>query len=153
MTAPAIPGPPARPAHPGVPAGDLAHTAEPARYQPDAGDAPPEPEAGARHPGRWAAANWRWFLLVWLVALIVLAANAPGRMIFDTKLGVDINAAEFIERLWPLWNPREWFGTLQNQYIGYAIPMAPFFLIGQALQLPVWVVERLWLSLLVAAGF
>jgi arabinofuranan 3-O-arabinosyltransferase len=153
VTAPAIPGPPARPAHPGVPAGDLAHTAEPARYQPDAGDAPPEPEAGARHPGRWAAANWRWFLLVWLVALIVLAANAPGRMIFDTKLGVDINAAEFIERLWPLWNPREWFGTLQNQYIGYAIPMAPFFLLGQALQLPVWVVERLWLSLLVAAGF
>ena len=107
----------------------------------------------ARHPGRWAAANWRWFLLVWLVALIVLAANAPGRMIFDTKLGVDINAAEFIERLWPLWNPREWFGTLQNQYIGYAIPMAPFFLLGQALQLPVWVIERLWLSLLVAAGF
>ncbi|HTZ26212.1 MAG TPA: alpha-(1-_3)-arabinofuranosyltransferase family protein [Streptosporangiaceae bacterium] len=114
---------------------------------------PPEPEAGERRPGRWAAASWRWFLLVWLVALIVLAANARGRMIFDTKLGVDLNAAEFIERLWPLWNPREWFGTLQNQYIGYAIPMAPFFLLGQALQLPVWVIERLWLSLLIAAGF
>ena len=153
MTAPAIPGPPARPAHPGVAAGDLPRGAEPARYQPDAGDAAPGPEAVPRRPGRWSAASWRWFLLVWLVALIVLAANAPGRIIFDTKLGVDINAAEFIERLWPLWNPREWFGTLQNQYIGYAIPMAPFFLLGQALQLPVWVIERLWLSLLVAAGF
>jgi arabinofuranan 3-O-arabinosyltransferase len=140
VTAPAIPGPPA-------------HPAEPARYQPDAGDTRLEPEVGARHSGRWTAANWRWFLLVWLVALIILAANAPGRMIFDTKLGVDINAAEFIERLWPLWNPREWLGTLQNQYIGYAIPMAPFFLLGQALKLPVWMIERLWLSLLVAAGF
>jgi arabinofuranan 3-O-arabinosyltransferase len=146
VTAPAIPGPPARPAHPARPA-------EPARYQPDPGETRPEPEAGARHPGRWTAASWRWFLLVWLVALIILAANAPGRMIFDTKLGVDINAAEFFERLWPLWNPREWFGTLQNQYIGYAIPMAPFFLLGQALKVPVWMIERLWLSLLVAAGF
>ena len=54
-------------------------------------------------------------------------------MIFDTKLGVDIDAAEFLARLWPLWNPLEWLGTLQDQYIGYAIPMAPFFLIGQVL--------------------
>jgi arabinofuranan 3-O-arabinosyltransferase len=145
VTAPAIPGPPARPAHPAHP--------EPARCQPGAGDTRPEPDTVARPPGRWGAANWRWFLLVWLLALVVLAANAPGRMIFDTKLGVDINAAEFIERLWPLWNPREWFGTLQNQYIGYAIPMAPFFLLGQALHLPVWVIERLWLSLLIAVGF
>jgi arabinofuranan 3-O-arabinosyltransferase len=146
VTAPAIPGPPARPAHPGV-------QPPPLTPRPAAADTRPEPEAGARRPKPWAAASWRWFLVVWLVALIVLAANAPGRMIFDTKLGVDLNAAEFIERLWPLWNPREWFGTLQNQYIGYAIPMAPFFLLGQALQLPVWVIERLWLSLLIAVGF
>ncbi len=146
MTAPAIPGPPARPAYPADPAG-------PAHHRPDAGGTRPGPEPGAGRPRRWPAASWRWFLLVWLVALAVLAANDPGRMIFDTKLGVDINAAEFIERLWPLWNPREWFGTLQNQYIGYAIPMAPFFLLGQALRVPVWVIERLWLSLLIAAGF
>ena len=57
-------------------------------------------------------------------------------MIFDTKLGVDIDAAGFYARLWPLWNPLEWFGTLQNQYIGYAVPMAPFFLAGQALRGP-----------------
>jgi arabinofuranan 3-O-arabinosyltransferase len=152
VTAPAIPGPSARPARPAE-----AQPAGLARYRPDARDAGTAPDSGAGpradRPWRWPASSWRWFLLVWLVALIVLAANAPGRMIFDTKLGVDINAAEFIERLWPLWNPREWFGTLQNQYIGYAIPMAPFFLLGQALQVPVWMIERLWLSLLIATGF
>jgi arabinofuranan 3-O-arabinosyltransferase len=74
-------------------------------------------------------------------------------MIFDSKLGVDIDAAGFYSRLWPLWNPLEWFGTLQDQYIGYAIPMAPFFLAGQLLHLPVWIIERLWLSLLVAVAF
>jgi arabinofuranan 3-O-arabinosyltransferase len=92
-------------------------------------------------------------LLVWLVALIILVANHPGQMIFDTKLGVDIDASDFLARLWPLWDPREWLGTLQDQYIGYAIPMAPFFLIGQAMRLPIWMIERLWLSLLIAAGF
>jgi arabinofuranan 3-O-arabinosyltransferase len=123
-----------------------------------AGYAPRRPDAGRYEPAggaprQWAASSWRWFLLAWLIALIAFAANDPGRMIFDTKLGVDIDAAGFYARLWPLWNPLEWFGTLQDQYIGYAIPMGPFFLIGQTLHIPVWIIERLWLSLLVAAGF
>ncbi len=139
MTAPAIPG---------RPAGFLrAAPGRPADSQADAG------EPRARRPPAWSSASWRWFLLVWLLALIVFAANDPGRMIFDTKLGVDINAASFFARLWPLWNPLAWFGTLQNQYIGYAIPMGPFFLAGQLVRMPVWLIERLWLSLLFAVGF
>lgn len=106
--------------------------------------APPEPPS---------ATSGRWFMLAWLLAFIILAANASGRMIFDTKLGVDIDPAGFYARLWHLWNPQEWFGTLQDQYIGYAIPMAPFYLAGQLLHVPVWITERLWLSLLVALGF
>ncbi|HEY2687283.1 MAG TPA: alpha-(1-_3)-arabinofuranosyltransferase family protein [Streptosporangiaceae bacterium] len=142
MTAPAIPG---------------------GRYLRGAQGPSPDREVTGRGPlaGRlqggglraWPAASGRWFLLVWLLALIVFTVNDPGRMIFDTKLGVDIDAAGFYARLWPLWNPLEWFGTLQNQYIGYAVPMGPFFLAGQALRIPVWVIERLWLSLLVAAGY
>jgi arabinofuranan 3-O-arabinosyltransferase len=31
--------------------------------------------------------------------------------------------------------------------------MAPFYLAGQLLKIPVWLTERLWLSLLVAVGF
>jgi len=135
MTAPAIPG------RAGL---------RPALDPPWTADAAP---SHARRPHGWSAGGWRWFLLVWLLALIVLALNHSGRMIFDTKLGVDTNAANFYARLWPLWNPLEWFGTLQNQYIGYAIPMGPFFLAGQLLRLPVWLIERLWLSLLVAVGF
>jgi len=138
VTAPAIPGAVARYLR-GIP--------EPPRD--------PDVQAGPQgsRPPPWSAASGRWVLLIWLVALIILAANAPGRMIFDTKLGVDIDASDFLARLWPLWNPREWLGTLQDQYIGYAIPMAPFFLIGQAMRLPIWVIERLWLSTLIAAGF
>jgi arabinofuranan 3-O-arabinosyltransferase len=111
---------------------------------------PPDPPA-ARRLG--PVSERGWVLLVWLAALGIFLATATGRMIFDTKLGVDIDAAGFYARLWPLWNPLDWFGTLQDQYIGYAVPMAPFFLVGQLAQLPVWIIERLWLSLLVAAAF
>ncbi|HVB42367.1 MAG TPA: alpha-(1-_3)-arabinofuranosyltransferase family protein [Streptosporangiaceae bacterium] len=90
---------------------------------------------------------------VWLVALLVLLACHTGQMFFDTKLGVDIDPLGFYRQLWQLWNPWEWLGTLQDQYIGYAFPMAPFYLVGQLLKVPVWLTERLWLSVLIAAGF
>ena len=107
----------------------------------------------ARQPAEPAEVRVRWWLLaVWLLALIMFLATDSGRVVFDTKLGVDIDPAGFLTRLWPLWNPREFFGTLQDQYIGYAIPMAPFFLAGHLL-LPAWIVERLWLSVLVATAF
>jgi arabinofuranan 3-O-arabinosyltransferase len=95
----------------------------------------------------------RWIALVWLVVFLLLIANAPGRIFFDTKLGVDIAPGDFLARLWQLWNPNEWLGTLQDQYVGYAFPMAPFYLLAESLRMPVWLTERLWLSLLVAVGF
>ena len=96
----------------------------------------------------------RWcFPAVFLISLVVFISTATGQMISDTKLGVDIDAAGFLGRLWQLWNPLEWFGMLQNQYIGYGIPMAPFFLLGQLAHVPVWVIERLWLATLVTVGF
>ncbi len=103
---------------------------------------------------RWSDLRDRWwFLIVFLVALTILCGTNTGRLFFDTKLGVDIDAREFLVRLWSLWNPLEWLGSLQDQYIGYAIPMAPFFLAGQLLHIPVWLIERLWLSVLLAVGF
>jgi len=122
---------------------------------------PARPAAGRAEPGRprsgppaaeRPAPGARWFLLVWLLALVVLAANHPGRMVFDTKLGVDIDPAGFYARLWHLWNPLEWLGTLQDQYIGYAFPMAPFYLVARVIGVPVWLTERLWMSLLIAVG-
>jgi arabinofuranan 3-O-arabinosyltransferase len=105
-------------------------------------------------PGRPVQLRDRWcFLGVFLISLLVFVSTDTGRMIFDTKLGVDINAAGFLTRLWQLWDPLEWFGTLQNQYIGYAVPMAPFFLLGQLAHLPVWLIERLWLATLITVGF
>jgi arabinofuranan 3-O-arabinosyltransferase len=133
----------------------------PARYQENGRpplriEWPREPGQPGRpgEPGEPVRLRDRWcFPAVFLIALLVFAGTDAGRMIFDTKLGVDIDAAGFLSRLWPLWNPLEWFGTLQDQYIGYAIPMAPFFLLGQLAHVPVWLIERLWLAVLITVGF
>ena len=95
----------------------------------------------------------RWTIAVAIAALAVLTATRPGRIFFDTKLGVDIDPAGFLARLWPLWNPLEWFGAMQDQYIGYAFPIAPFYLLAHGLGVPAWAAERAWLALLVAVGF
>ena len=116
---------------------------------------------GGRRPrwlwGGWGDAAMRagrcWLLLVWGLALIALLATHPGRMTFDTKLGVDIDPVGFYQRLWHLWNPLEWQGSLQDQYIGYAFPMGLYYLVAHAVHLPVWIAERLWMSILIAVGF
>jgi len=94
-----------------------------------------------------------WSALVWLGAFAVLLANDPGRMFFETKLSVDLNPGGFYASLWHLMDPLNTFGALNNQAIGYALPMAPFYLLGHLAHVPVWLTERLWLSLIIAVGF
>ena len=98
-------------------------------------------------------AGRQWAALVWGLTLAAVGVQDPGQMTFDTKLGVNIDPVGFYERLWHLWNPLEWLGSLQDQYIGYAFPMGLFYLTAHALHVPVWVAERLWMSLLVTVAF
>ena len=109
---------------------------------------PPEPAdarlADARRTdARLAWPRWtsgpvlRWSALVGLGAFLVLLANDPGRMFFDTKLSVDLNAWGYYASLWHLMDPLNTFGALNNQAVGYAVPMAPFYLAGQLAHVPV----------------
>jgi arabinofuranan 3-O-arabinosyltransferase len=130
----------------------------PAIIDPPAPPAPPAPQPQlapqAPPPPGQRVLRDRWlFLVAFMLALAILASTDTGRIFYDTKLGVDIDAGQFLSRLWSLWNPREWLGSLEDQYIGYAIPMAPFYLAGQLLHIPIWLIERLWLALLLAVGF
>jgi arabinofuranan 3-O-arabinosyltransferase len=95
----------------------------------------------------------RWSVLVGLGVFLILLANDPGRMFFDTKLSVDLNPWGYYASLWHLMNPLNTFGALNNQAVGYAVPMAPFYLAGQLAHVPVWLTERLWLALIIAVGF
>jgi arabinofuranan 3-O-arabinosyltransferase len=120
---------------------------------------PPEPADAHPADARPAWPRWtsgsvlRWSALVGLGAFLLLLANDPGRMFFDTKLSVDLNAWGFYASLWHLMDPLNTFGALNNQAVGYAVPMAPFYLAGQLAHVPVWLIERLWLALIIAVGF
>ncbi|MBW8822283.1 MAG: DUF3367 domain-containing protein, partial [Streptomyces sp.] len=95
----------------------------------------------------------RWLLGFWAVVFVLFLVVHPGRQTFDTKLGVTTDPGRFLADLGQLWHDQGSFGGIQDQYVGYLWPMLPFYWLGHALQLPVWLVERLWLSLIVSVAF
>lgn len=95
----------------------------------------------------------RWLLGFWAVAFVLFLAVQPGRQTFDTKLGVTVDPGQFLADLGQLWHDRAGFGGIQDQYVGYLWPMLPFYWLCDLLRLPVWLAERLWLSLIVSVAF
>ncbi|MFC8127682.1 alpha-(1-_3)-arabinofuranosyltransferase family protein [Streptomyces sp. NPDC057302] len=110
------------------------------------------PTADAPEPGRGPRSK-RWLLGFWAVVFVLFLAVKPGRMTFDTKLGVAVDPWQFLSDLGQLWHDRGGFGGIQDQYVGYTWPMLPFYGLAKLVQLPVWFAERLWMSLIVATAF
>jgi arabinofuranan 3-O-arabinosyltransferase len=81
------------------------------------------------------------------VTLLVLL-QAPGRIVPETKLDVLLDPTRFLGRALATWDPSAAFGRVQNQAVGYLFPMGAFTALGRALAVPPWVVQRLWISLL-----
>jgi arabinofuranan 3-O-arabinosyltransferase len=95
----------------------------------------------------------RWLLGFWAVVFVLFLAVHPGRQTFDTKLGVTVDPGQFLSDLGQLWHDRGSFGGIQDQYAGYLWPMLPFYWLAHTAHLPVWLAERLWLSLVVSVAF
>ncbi|MBT2528727.1 DUF3367 domain-containing protein [Streptomyces sp. ISL-99] len=94
-----------------------------------------------------------WLLGFWAATLVAFLAASPGRMTFETKLGVALDPFRFLSDLGELWHSRTGFGGIFDQYIGYAFPMLPFYALADLAHLPVWLAERLWLSIVVTTAF
>lgn len=80
-------------------------------------------------------------------------AQQPGKVLPDTKLDLSVDPWGFLGRSLQLWEPEGFAGQLQNQTYGYLFPMGPFYGLGQAAGLPAWVVQRLWMALLLGVAF
>src|SRR4051812_12827858 len=88
-----------------------------------------------------------------LLALALGLAQRPGTVVADTKVDLYVDPARFLGHVLSVWSPTSDLGHVFGaQYSGYVLPMAPFFALGHALALPVWLVHRLWLSALLAAA-
>ncbi|MFE7120180.1 alpha-(1-_3)-arabinofuranosyltransferase family protein, partial [Streptomyces sp. NPDC057654] len=115
----------------------------------------PGPDRAARRAGDGPEPprGRRWLLGFWALALVAFLVRAPGRMTFETKLGVAADPFGFLHDLGTLWQDRAGFGGIADQYIGYAFPTLPYYALAHLVRLPVWFAERLWMSLVVAAAF
>ncbi len=113
--------------------------------------AAPAPAAHAGPPD--GPRSRRWLLGFWAVVFVLFLAAQPGRQTFDTKLGVTVDPGRFLGGLGGLWHDQNSFGGIQDQYVGYLWPMLPFYWVADLVRLPVWVAERLWMSLIVTVAF
>ena len=90
-----------------------------------------------------------------LVALGYLLAfvQRPGKAIYDSRIELSADPSLFLHRVTSVWSPTVDLGHVQSgQFVGYLFPMAPWFAAGHAAGVPVWIVERLWMGTLLAAG-
>ncbi|MGA2472189.1 MAG: alpha-(1-_3)-arabinofuranosyltransferase family protein, partial [Acidimicrobiales bacterium] len=87
------------------------------------------------------------------LAYAPLLAVRPGVVTPDTKTYLYLDPTRFLSQVAFMWNPTVGLGTVTHEYIGYLLPMGPFFAVFHLLGVPAWVAQRLWLgSILFAAG-
>ncbi len=88
-----------------------------------------------------------------LVAYLPLLLSSPTKVGADTKTYLYLDPGRLIQRAPQLWDSDVALGTVTHQTIGYLWPMGPFYWILDAVGLPDWVAQRLWIgSLMFAAG-
>ncbi|MEU4831974.1 alpha-(1-_3)-arabinofuranosyltransferase family protein [Streptosporangium sp. NPDC023615] len=87
-----------------------------------------------------------------LFLAVVSFHMAPGRLIAETKLDMPVNPIGFLAQALNMWD-QDYLGHLQNQAYGYIFPMGPFYTLLINSGMPPWVVQRLWVTLILCAAF
>ncbi len=85
------------------------------------------------------------------LAFGVALAQRPGWATTDTKIDLHVDPVRFLADVAAAWTPTTDLGDVHSaQYSGYLWPMGPFYAALRELGLAPWVVQRLWLGLLLA---
>lgn len=91
-------------------------------------------------------------VLLAVVAYLPFLLSAPGQVSADSKQALLLDPARFLAGAPYLWDSGFAAGTVTHQNIGFLWPIGPFFWLGDALGLPVWVTQRLWMGSLTFAA-
>jgi arabinofuranan 3-O-arabinosyltransferase len=102
-------------------------------------------------PVRLGRAGLGWAALGAL-AYVPLLCTAPGTVAADTKQYLYLDPGRLLSRAPWMWDPNIGMGTVTHQNIGYLFPMGPYYAAMDALGVPDWVAQRLWLGSIVLAA-
>jgi hypothetical protein len=86
------------------------------------------------------------YLALAAVAYVPLLLTARGRVVADTKSYLYLDPGRVLERATSMWDPNIGLGTVTHQNIGYLFPIGPYYWATDALGLPDWLAQRLWLG-------
>ncbi|MET0205744.1 MAG: alpha-(1-_3)-arabinofuranosyltransferase family protein [Thermoleophilaceae bacterium] len=85
------------------------------------------------------------------LAFAIALLQRPGDSVADTKIDLHIDPVGFLAEVASVWSDSGGLGQVQaGQYSGYLFPMGPFFAVGDLVGLSPWLVQRLWLGLVLA---
>lgn len=87
-----------------------------------------------------------------MLAYVPLLLSAPGRVSADSKQYLYLDPGAFLSRIPYLWDAQAGAGGVSHQHIGYLWPMGPWFWALDALGVPTWVAQRLWVGSLSMAA-
>jgi arabinofuranan 3-O-arabinosyltransferase len=85
------------------------------------------------------------------IGLALALVQRPGESATDTKIDLHAIPVRFLGEITSLWSSSSGLGGVETaQYAGYLFPMGPFFALGHLAGLPDWLVDRLWIALVLA---
>ncbi len=86
-----------------------------------------------------------------VLAVVASVAQRPGLRVAETKVDLHVSPVSFLHDVLSAWTEQTSLGhVFAGQYGGYLWPVGPWFAGGDALGLPAWLVDRLWIALLLA---
>ena len=107
-------------------------------------------EAGAAVAARSGAGRRPWGVVevvtFALLSYVPFLLSSPGRVTADTKQYLYLDPGRLLSRAVSLWDPHVAFGTVPHQQVGYLFPMGPYYWLMDAVGVPDWVAQRLWLG-------
>lgn len=77
----------------------------------------------------------------------------PHMRYSDQRIEMITAPGRFLSQVGDVWSSTIDLGHIQtSQFVGYLFPMGPFFALGDAVGIPVWIVQRFWIAGILALG-
>jgi arabinofuranan 3-O-arabinosyltransferase len=103
-------------------------------------------------PAPRSVGRWLTIAVPALLTYVPLLLTAPGVVGADTKTYLYLDPGKVLSEAPYVWSSQIGLGTITHQNIGYLWPMGPFYWLLDAVGLPDWFAQRLWIATIIFAA-